>query len=116
INPIAATPCTRVTGKFSFADTMLIDGTTLVGTVRQAVNPHIPEGITHIGDYTFLGNTSERIIIPEGVVSIGDYAFARCPNLMSVELPNTLIHIGNDAFSNCNYLRNLVIPPSVQIQ
>ncbi|MDE6669870.1 MAG: leucine-rich repeat domain-containing protein [Muribaculaceae bacterium] len=112
INPIAGTPCTRVTGKFSFADTMLIDGPTLVGTVRQAVNPHIPKGITHIGDYAFLGNSSERIIIPEGIVSIGNYAFAGCPNLMSVKLPDTLVHIGNEAFSNCAHLRNLVIPPS----
>lgn len=112
INPIAGIPCTRVTGKFSFADTMLIDGTTLVGTVRRAANPHIPEGITHIGDYAFLGNTSERIVIPEGVVSIGNYAFAGCRNLMSVKLPDTLVHIGTDAFSNCDYLRNLVIPPS----
>ncbi len=113
INPIASTPCVRVTGKFSFADTMLIDGTRLISATRQADGSKIPEGITHIGDYAFLYNNSEQIIIPEGVISIGNYAFAGCPNLMSVKLPETLIHIGENAFSNCNYLRNLIIPSSV---
>ncbi len=42
----------------------------------------IPDGVTEIGDYAFIGCESiKSIAIPESVTEIGEKAFYRCPNL-----------------------------------
>ena len=64
----------------------------------------IPEGVTKISDYAFLGCTSlTSVIIPAGVTSIGEYAFENCSNITSITIPSTVANISEWAFSSiCN--------------
>ena len=69
----------------------------------------IPDGVTSIGDYAFLGcNGLTSVTIPASVTSIGDYAFDNCTNLTSVTIPNSVTNIGEHAFVGCYSVTNLV--------
>lgn len=73
----------------------------------------IPDGVTRIGDYAFIGDTNITTIkIPDSVTYIGDYAFYYCTGIKSVELSDSLTYIGNYAFSYC-WFTNISIPDSV---
>ena len=107
--------------------------------VRKVV---IPEGTTHIGDYTFYLCSSsesieiESIIIPSSVNTIGQSAFQNCTALKSIIIPNqvtklnsntfggcsslevvklsnSLEHIENNVFGGCTSLKSIIIPSSV---
>ena len=74
----------------------------------------IPDGITCIGDYAFLGCSGlTSVTIPDSVTSIGDYVFGDCRNLTSVIIPDSVTSIGESAFEDCNSLMNVTIPDSV---
>jgi len=56
-------------------------------------------------------NTSVTSInIPNSVTSIGDYAFLGCASLTSVNIPNSVTSIGSSAFENCTSLTSVTIP------
>ena len=62
----------------------------------------IPNTVTEINDYAFLGCTSlTSITIPNSVTIIGYKAFLDCTNLTNVTIPNSVTIIGEDAFHNC---------------
>ena len=74
----------------------------------------IPDGVTSIGYYTFLGCTSiTSVIIPNSVTSISDSAFEYCRSLESVTIPDSVTSIGNSAFRECWSLTSVTIPDSV---
>ena len=62
--------------------------------------------VTKIADRAFIGglenhpfvDTVVSVFIPEGITDIGDNTFLNCKNLESVRLPNTLTHLGERAF------------------
>jgi hypothetical protein len=56
---------------------------------------------------------SGRYDIPETVTRIEDYAFLGCENLISVYIPNSVTQIGNLAFSECRGLSEITIPYSI---
>ena len=75
---------------------------------------NIPDSVTSIGDWAFIGCTSlTSITIPNGVTSIGDYAFYGCTSLTSITIPNSVSSIGKCAFENCLSLTSITIPSSV---
>ena len=77
------------------------------GTATEVV---IPEGVTSIGDYAFIGCSSlTEVVIPERVTSIGDYAFADCSSLSGMTLPKGLISIGYEAFCGCSGLEYIKV-------
>ena len=97
----------------------------------------IPDGVTSIGDYAFVGCifvtrfvipnsvtsignhafedcfSLTGIVIPDGVTSIGDYAFSSCRSLTNIVIPDGVTSIGNEAFWGCRSLTNIVIPDGV---
>ena len=74
----------------------------------------IPDGITHIGSYTFRGFMDiTSVTIPDSVVTIGDHAFAQCVDMISVTIPSSVTSIGAGAFNDCVSLKSLTIPNSV---
>ena len=74
----------------------------------------IPDGVTSIGDYAFVGCIFViRFVIPNSVTSIGDHAFEDCFSLTGIVIPDGVTSIGDYAFSSCRSLTNIVIPDSV---
>lgn len=74
----------------------------------------IPEGITTINDYAFIGcNNITSITIPSTVTSIGEYAFNNEGNLplttLTLLTANPPIISGN-TFSNINYSTTITVP------
>ena len=65
----------------------------------------IPDNVTRIGDYAFLGCTGlTSVTIGNGVTSIGDGAFYGCTGLTSITIPNRVTSIGDSAFQRCTGL------------
>ena len=74
----------------------------------KIVGVSLPQGMTHIGNYSFYRCTKlQAVSIPSSVTSIGDHAFADCTELTSLILPNTDIYIGQGAFDGCS---KLIVP------
>lgn len=97
----------------------------------------VGEGITHIGNYSFMKlekvraatmghtvltigsfafydcNAMERVILSTNLTEIGRSAFERCRSLKAVSLPGSLHTIRSSAFYRCESLLSLVIPASV---
>ena len=74
------------------------------------------EGITIIGDYSFLGCSSlKEIKFPNSLTSIGVQSFADCLSLEEVDLLHTNVQeLGNYAFALCTSLREMKVPDSPQ--
>ena len=73
----------------------------------------LPDELTTVGDYAFMGCSSlTSIEIPESVTSIGAYAFYGCSSLASITLPG-VTSISNYTFYNCSSLTSIEIPESV---
>ena len=52
-------------------------------------------------------------VIPEGITKINPYVFLGLERMTSVTLPNTLTEIDNEAFWGCTGLTEIIIPASV---
>jgi len=73
----------------------------------------IPNTVTAIKDYAFLGCNLTSITLPESVTSIGLGAFAYCRNLTFITLPEGVTSIGTSAFYDCDRLTSITLPMSV---
>lgn len=68
----------------------------------------IPDSVTSIGFYAFLGCTSlTSITIPDSVTIIGDNAFSSCYNLTSITISDSVTIISFHAFSYCKSLTDV---------
>jgi hypothetical protein len=77
-------------------------------------NVTIPDSVTNIGDYAFLGCRGLRgVTIGNGVTCIGYYAFCECTSLAGVTIGNGVTCIGAWAFESCSNLTVVTIPSSV---
>ncbi len=74
----------------------------------------IPDGVTEIGEYSFLGcEDVEKVIVPESVKRIGQQAFRGCSLLREINLPDGLERIARFSFCECGSLEEISIPESV---
>ena len=63
----------------------------------------IPDDITEINDYTFVGCESViKVTIPDHVISIGYRAFECCDALTNISIGNGVTSIGDFAFRSCS--------------
>ena len=70
----------------------------------------IPNSVTSIGNYAFLGCSGlTSITIPNSVTSIGSSAFSGCGSLTSITIPNSVTSIGDAAFSYCRGLTSITV-------
>ena len=56
------------------------------------------------------GELVTDLVIPEGVTSISQYAFVGCSGLKSIVIPNSVTRIGYSAFNGCSNLEEMTIP------
>ena len=74
----------------------------------------IPNGVTKIRDYAFIGFSSiNTVTIPDKVTSIGECAFSNCTELTSITIPNSVTTISYSAFSGCSALTTITFPNGV---
>ena len=59
------------------------------------------------------GEEVKDLVIPNSVTSIGNYAFLGCSGLTSVTIGNSVKSIGKEAFRDCSGLTSVTIPNSV---
>lgn len=75
----------------------------------------IPNGVTAISSYAFLGCSSiTKITIPNSVVEIGNYVFSNCTALKSAEIGVGVTDIGIGAFAGCASLTSISVPQNVK--
>jgi len=79
---------------------------TLIAGCKSSV---IPNSVTSIADYAFVGSGLMSISIPNSVTSIGKYAFKDCSGLTSVTIGNSVTSIGDGAFYGCSGLTSVNI-------
>lgn len=73
----------------------------------------IPEGVEHIGGYSFYKNFDlVHLTLPSTLKTIGDMAFFSCGNMWTIWLPEGLESIGADAFSYCGSISPILYIPS----
>jgi len=73
-------------------------------------NINIPDGTTHIGDYSFYQYENlESVHIPSSLTTIGFAAFEGCTKLNEIIIPQSVEVINKYAFSDCNSLKTLHI-------
>ena len=73
-------------------------------------NTVIPENITTIGSYAFMGQRGlTNVTLPKGLTTIEEFAFNSCQNLTSIEIPNSVTTIASNGFSGCKSLKSVKI-------
>lgn len=100
-------------GEYSYR--VLEDGTlTLREYLGSERNVTIPAFIGDVPvtmlESTFYFKPIESVEIPEGITVIGDNTFMGCTKLESITLPSTLSVIRRAAFGNCQLLSDLSVP------
>ncbi|MBQ3527971.1 MAG: leucine-rich repeat protein, partial [Clostridia bacterium] len=86
---------------------------------RQSLDTVIfEEGITHIGDYAFCGqsdveNTLSTVILPSTLRTVGSYAFAYCKHLTEVTFGDSIRTVEDHAFYECQSLSVNTLPESL---
>lgn len=70
----------------------------------------IPDGVSHIGDCAFYGDSSLiSITIPDSVASIGAQAFYGCSNMTNIAIGSGMMNISSYAFAGCWSLKKVNI-------
>ena len=81
-----------------------------------AISYAIPNSVTNIGNFAFLGCGSlNSVTIPNSVTVIPVGAFQKCTSLTSVSIPNSVVSIGGSAFVGDTSLTGVTIPSSVTV-
>ena len=81
---------------------------------NEIKNMVIPDSVTSIGNYAFMGCSGlTSVTIPNSVTSIGSYSFYGCSSLTSVTIPNSVTSIGSYSFYGCSGLTSMTIGNSV---
>ncbi|MBQ9455631.1 MAG: leucine-rich repeat domain-containing protein, partial [Thermoguttaceae bacterium] len=90
------------------------DGKKLLSCLYWAKEYRIPDGVTKIEAYAFVGRDSlTSVVIPESVREIGQSAFLGCRALKSVVIPEGVRVIEHYAFMDCRSLTSVEISGSV---
>ncbi len=76
-------------------------------------NTIIPNNVTEIGRYAFIGQDVKYIEIPNSVLTIAESAFSGCQLLDSICIPDATTFIGASAFYYCKAMKKLTIGKSV---
>lgn len=87
----------------------LTRGTKLYVKGDRIIDLTIPDGITEIKDFAFMGFIIEKLILPDSVTSIGTEAFSYCTAINEISFGSNLKTIKASAFVNCEDLERINI-------
>ena len=76
----------------------------------------LPEGVTQVGDFAFIGGAFTYIFIPSSVTRIGDGAFQSASNLNSITIPAGVTSIGGSAFNGASALTSITFAQGSQLE
>ena len=96
---------------FSQSVSYHLDGSTLKIIGNGDMNNYLPT----TAPWWNYRSSIEKIIIDEGITRIGDYSFLNCDILKSVIIPESVVYIGANAFRNCKELVSITIPKNVRM-
>lgn len=95
----------------------LPEGLTMIGDnsfMRSSVKEiNLPQSLTQIGDCAFMGSSLEKLSLHAGIRFYGEYVFADTA-ITELVLPDTLTTIPKGAFSGCTKLKKVVMPDAVK--
>ena len=85
------------------------------GTDTELVIPAELDGkeVNSIGSHVFLDSIVNSVIIPDSVTTIQNYAFMGCSSLRSVTLPDSITMIDNGVFWDCINLESITLPDGI---
>ena len=84
-----------------------IDGGVYKSYIGNEPSVTIPEGVTYIEDYAFIGNTDlKELTLPKSLKRIGVHAFSVCKNLCVINGGENLEHVMKSAFNECESLED----------
>ncbi len=76
---------------------------------------HLPDGLTHIGEWAFFGcSGAKELIFPPSLTTLTELCFGRCCSLKELSLPDGLTAIGKRSFYDCKGVENITFSPSVR--
>ena len=75
----------------------------------------LPQSLTVIGDYAFMGSGLREIIIPDTVTSVGTGALRNCRGLSSIVWPSSLSNLPSGVLAGCTSLLRLSLPEGVAV-
>ena len=82
---------------------------------EYATSIDIPEGVTIISDWCFLGCSSmESITLPSTIKQIGENAFMNCSALTSIDIPEGVTIIPKWCFNECKKLNSVTLPTTIK--
>jgi hypothetical protein len=79
---------------------------------KYVENLVIPDGVTTIKDYAFVGASINSVTIPDSVTKIGKSAFQDCDNLQTIRLPHSITDIEDSAFYSSSNINNVLFSGS----
>ena len=74
----------------------------------------IEDGITSIGNYTFILENLKSIEWGENITRIGNFTLSGCKSMIELKLPKNLINIGRYSFAGWTSLTALEMPNSIK--
>lgn len=93
---------------------LIVDGFLISAADFNGEELVIPDNVTEICSFAFLGNKDlKKVVIPEGVKKIDSGAFYGCSSLETIVLPKSLEKISNSVFSFCTSVSEITIPENV---
>ena len=69
----------------------------------------VPAEVKKIRDIAFGACKLQSITLPEGLTTIGEYAFLGCSDLKSVKIPGSVTSVENFAFEGCTALTDVTV-------
>ena len=73
----------------------------------------IEDGITSIGNYTFILENLKSIEWGENITRIGNFTLSGCKSMTELKLPKNLINIGKYSFAGWTSLTALEMPKEI---
>ena len=110
---VIATPA-KVTGTVTLPENAVFGGYAWNGMMTTVTSLMIPEGVTEIPDYAFIGSSLESVTLPSTLTKIGKNAFDGS-KLKSVTIPAGVTELGNSAFRNCSALATVTFEDESQL-